>query len=252
MLAATSGGDQSDPGMHDLNGATFVCSWSGGKDACLALHRVVAAGGVPRSLICLAKEDGESTLTHGMPIQLVHEQADRLGLPLDVCAGSWHDYELVWAQALQRQRDAGVEAAVFGDLFITRHRDWERRVCRGLGLRPLNPLWKASPRALSNELFATHTRAVITCLLAEKLDKAFLGREITPALLSELEAAGVDPFGEHGEYHTLVIDADLFSAPVEATPVGDYLHDGYWHLDFGAGAPPEGSTAPRPRTGGIQ
>jgi uncharacterized protein (TIGR00290 family) len=238
--------------MRDLRGATFVCSWSGGKDACLAFHRAVAAGGVPGALICLARENGEATLTHGMPIALVRAQAERLGLPLDVCPGSWHDYELVWAQALRRQREAGVEAAVFGDLHITRHRDWERQVCRGLGLRPLHPLWKESSRVLAGELLATRTKALITCLLAERLDKSFLGREITSALLSELEAAGVDPFGEHGEYHTLVTHAALFSKPIEAAPTGEYLHDGHWYLDFGTGAPPAGSASPRPRTGGIQ
>ncbi len=238
--------------MRHLRGTTFVCSWSGGKDACLAFHRAVAAGGVPRALICLARENGAQTLTHGMPIALVRAQADRLGLPIDVCAGSWHDYELVWAQALQRQREAGVEAAVFGDLHITRHRAWERRICRGLGLLPLNPLWRESPRVLAAELFATHTKALIACLMAEKLDRVFLGREITPAVLNELEEAGVDPFGEHGEYHTLVTDSDHFSRPVDAAPTGEYLHDGYWYLDFGTGAPPPGSTAPHPRTGGIQ
>jgi uncharacterized protein (TIGR00290 family) len=237
--------------MRDLRGATFVCSWSGGKDACLAFHRAVAAGGVPRALICLAREDRRTTLTHGVPIDLVQAQADSLGLPLDVCAGSWHDYELVWAQALQRQVEAGVEAAVFGDLFIARHRDWERRVCRGLGLRPLNPLWKESPRVLADELFATRTTALITCLLAEKLDASYLGREITPALLNEVEAAGADPFGEHGEYHTLVVDAELFARPIDARPVGEFLHDGHWYLDFGAG-PPVKPAAPRPRSGGIQ
>ncbi|HOT24670.1 MAG TPA: adenine nucleotide alpha hydrolase [Thermoleophilia bacterium] len=237
--------------MHDLHGATFVCSWSGGKDACLAMHRAVAAGGVPRALICLAREDGKTTLTHGIPVSLVQAQADSLHLPLEICPGSWHMYESVWAQALQRQVAAGVQAAVFGDLFITRHRDWERRVCHNLGLRPLNPLWRESSRALANELFATHTKAVITCLLAEKLDPSYLGREVTPALLNEIEAAGVDPFGEHGEYHTLVLDTDLFAESIEAAPVGRYLHDGYWYLDFGDG-PPVGQTTPRPRTGGIQ
>lgn len=238
--------------MRDLRGATFVCSWSGGKDACLALHRAVAAGGVPQALICLAREDGEATLTHGVPIDLVRAQAERLGLPIDVCPGSWHDYALVWAQALRRRHEAGVEAAVFGDLHIVRHHQWELRVCRGLGLKPVHPLWKESPRALADELFATRTRAVITCLLAERLDKTYLGKEITPALLNELEAEGVDPFGEHGEYHTLVVDAARFSAPVDIAPVGEYLHDGHWYLDFGAGAPPAGFGPPRPRTGGIQ
>ena len=238
--------------MRDMRGVTFVCSWSGGKDACLAFHRAVTAGGVPRALVCLARESGEATLTHGMPIALVRAQAERLGLPLDVCPGSWHDYGLVWTQALQRQREAGVEAAVFGDLHITRHRDWERQICRGLGLRPLQPLWRQSSRALARELLATRTRALIACLMAERLDTSFLGQQITPALLKALEAAGVDPFGEHGEYHTLVTDSALFSSPIDAEPTGRYLYDGHWYLDFGTGAPPDRSTSPGPRTGGIQ
>jgi len=238
--------------VRDMHGATFVCSWSGGKDACLALHRAVAAGGVPAALLCLARPDGRTTLTHAIPVDLIQAHADRLGVPLEVCPGSWHDYELVWAQALQRRREAGVEAAVFGDLFIARHRAWERRVCKGLGLTPVHPLWKESPRALARELFATRTRAIITCVMAERLDKAFLGREITPALLNELEAAGADPFGERGEYHTIVVDAELFSAPVDAAWTGAYFHDGYWHLDFGDGGPPDVPEPSRPRLGGIQ
>lgn len=238
--------------MRDIRGAACVCSWSGGKDACLALHRAVAAGGVPVALVCLACEDGRATLTHGVPIDLVRAQAARLALPLDVCPCSWHDYEMVWAQALRRRRDAGAKVAVFGDLHIVRHRDWERRVCRDVGLSPFHPLWKESSRALAVELFATHTRALITCLLAERLDKRFLGREITAPLLSELDEAGVDPFGEHSEYHTLVVDSDLFSAPVDAVPVAEYFHDGHWYLDFGLGPRPADFGPERPRSGGIQ
>ncbi len=238
--------------MRDIRGAAFVCSWSGGKDACLALHRAVAAGGVPVALVCLARQDGQATLTHGVPVGLVRAQAESLGLPLDVCPSTWHDYEAVWAQALQRRRGAGAEVAVFGDLHIARHREWERRVCRDLGLVPVHPLWRKPTRTLAAELFATHTRAVITCLLAERLDRRFLGREITAPLLSELDEAGVDPFGEHGEYHTVVVDNDLFSAPVEAVPDGEYFHDGYWYLDFGLGPPPAAFAPPRPRSGGIQ
>ena len=237
--------------MRDLRGATFVCSWSGGKDACLALHRAVAAGGVPAALVCLARADGRATLTHGTPVDLIRAQAERLGLPIDVCPGTWHDYEVVWAQAMRRQAEAGIEAAVFGDLHIVHHHQWELRVCRGLGLQPLHPLWKESARALIAELSATRTRALITCLLADRLDKSYLGREISAELLGELDEAGIDPFGEHGEYHTLVVDAALFSRPIDATPVGEYLHDGHWYLDFGLGPPSEGF-GPRPRAGGVQ
>lgn len=30
-----------------LNGLPFFCSWSGGKDSCLALYQAVKAGGKP-------------------------------------------------------------------------------------------------------------------------------------------------------------------------------------------------------------
>ena len=63
--------------MRDLRGATFVCSWSGGKDACLAFHRAVEAGGVPTALVCLARADGLATLTHGVPIDLISTGPDR-------------------------------------------------------------------------------------------------------------------------------------------------------------------------------
>ena len=234
----------------DLKGVPFVCSWSGGKDSCLALHRAVADGGVLVSLLCLVREDGEETLGHALPVGVVRAHAERLGCRLELCATSWHDYEPRWTAALNRQRADGIDAVVFGDLHIALHRRWERDACTGPGLLPVWPLWKERTARLTAELLETRTRAVITCLRTDPLDVALLGRELDAGLLREIGEAGADPFGEYGEYHTAVVDAPLFSRPVELHPVGRYLDGGFWHLDFGV-APSRGAGVLRPADGGT-
>ena len=39
----------------------FVCSWSGGKDSCLAMHRAVRDGAMPICLITMCVESGDRT-----------------------------------------------------------------------------------------------------------------------------------------------------------------------------------------------
>ncbi len=233
-----------------LDGVPFACSWSGGKDSCLALHRAVAAGGVLVKLMCLVREDAEVTMGHALPGAVVRAQAERLGCALEVCATSWHDYEPAWTAALHRQRADGIEAVVFGDLFLAEHRRWERDACTGSGLRPVWPLWKERTSRLAAELLSTRTRAVIVCTRADPLDAGLLGRELDAGLLREIADSGADPFGERGEYHTVVVDAPLFSRPLEVLPGRRYLDGGFWRLDLGL-APPTGAGSLRPAGGGA-
>jgi diphthine-ammonia ligase len=84
---------------------------------------------------------------------------------------------------------------------------------------------------------ATGTRALVTSVACGSLDVTLLGRELDDAVFGEIAAAGADPFGERGEYHTLVVDAPLFSHPLPAPSSGRYRHGGYWYLDLGARPP---------------
>ena len=67
---------------------------------------------------------------------------------------------------------------------------------------------------------------------AARLDASFLGRELTQALVTDLEAAGADACGEAGEYHTMVTEAPLFTRPVPLAWDGRVWRDGHWILDF--------------------
>ncbi len=80
---------------------------------------------------------------------------------------------------------------------------------------------------------------MIICVHDKFLGQEFLGRFINRELLNDLPS-NVDPCGENGEYHTVVVDAPFFS---EAIPVskGEIVYKQYaasgkedpaWHTGF--------------------
>ena len=51
---------------------------------------------------------------------------------------------------------------------------------------------------------------MIVVVNKSKMPDCFLGRMMEMPLVEELEALGVDPCGENGEFHTFVYDGPLF------------------------------------------
>jgi uncharacterized protein (TIGR00290 family) len=232
VTRAEAAGEERGPrALPHLKGLPFVCSWSGGKDSCLAYHAAVRAGGVPRWLLCMADETGARTRSHALPVEFVHRQAAALGLPLMVRSATWEQYEDQFIAALRELAADGVRAGVFGDIDIEDHRAWEEKVCAAAGLAAFLPLWGMPRRGLLDEVFAAGIRATIVTTEARMLGDAFIGRELTPAVVDEIEAAGSDAAGELGEYHTAVTDAPLFVVPVPLRVRGATRAPDHWHAE---------------------
>ncbi len=215
-----------------LAGRRFFCSWSGGKDAYLALARAVAAGGRPAALLTMLHEDGSCSRGHGLPIELLEAQAAALGLPLATRATTWDAYEATYVAVLHELRAQGAEAGVFGDIDLEPHREWVERVCAEAGLACHLPLWQEPRRRLIDEFLAGGAQATVVAVDAARLDARFLGRRIGEALVADLEAAGADACGEEGEYHTMVTEAPLFARPVSLAWDGHVSRDGHLILAF--------------------
>ena len=67
-------------------------------------------------------------------------------------------------------------------------------------------------------------QATIVTTRAERLDARWLGRTLSIDMLSEFARLDVDPCGENGEYHTVVIDSPLFSEPLRLdTPLSNHV-----------------------------
>jgi diphthamide synthase (EF-2-diphthine--ammonia ligase) len=62
-------------------------------------------------------------------------------------------------------------------------------------------------------MIAAGTRAKLTCVDTEKLDRAFVGREFDEELLADFPEE-VDPCGERGEFHSFVYAGPMLKAVV--------------------------------------
>jgi diphthine-ammonia ligase len=226
--------------MGDGNsGKRLLCSWSGGKDSCLALWRAVRAGGCPDCLLTMLGEEGRVSRSHGLPRNLLEAQAARMGIPIAFRSASWPAYEAEFSGALREFRNRGITAAVFGDIDGEDHRDWCRRVCAGAGLAAEHPLWREPRRRLLEEFLAAGFAATIVVVAENKLGREWIGRVIDADAISDLEQAGVDPSGEAGEYHTAVTGGPLFRCPLGLPPPAPAFHEGYWFYRSPADWPAE-------------
>ncbi len=212
-------------------GSRFFCSWSGGKDSCLALHRIVQAGAGPGVLLTMLTEEGVRSRSHGLPVPLLMEQAACIGMPIVFRAASWKSYEDAFLEAVKDFKAKGVEHGVFGDIDLEPHRAWVERVCTAAGVEACEPLWKSERRGLLEEFIGGGYDATLVAVKDGVLDRTLLGRRLDMSLVDELVAAGVDASGEKGEYHTVVTDGPIFQRPLRIVKRESVLRDGYWFLD---------------------
>jgi diphthine-ammonia ligase len=219
-------------GIASLRGLRCLCSWSGGKDSCLALHRAQQAGARVEWLVSMLIEGGERSRSHGLRADLIRAQAQSLGLRLTTVAASWANYEARFIGALSELATEGIEAGIFGDIDGQEHLEWEHKVCAAAGLTAALPLWQGERLSLVEEFVAAGFSTRIVMVRDGVLPPDYLGRTLDLELAAELQGLGVDASGENGEFHTVVVDGPCFRRPLAIEPGERVLRDGCWFLDF--------------------
>jgi diphthine-ammonia ligase len=214
------------------SGTKCFCSWSGGKDSCLALHRSIRAGMSPSVLLTMLTEEGRRSRSHGLTVDVLEAQAASMGMRLVTKATSWNDYERNFLDEARRLKAEGVSAGVFGDIDLAEHRDWVEDVCSRAGVDAELPLWNVSRDELLEELVSLGFKAIVVSVKDGTLGKRWLGHTLDRNMIALFKSSGIDPSGEAGEYHTCVVDGPLFSSPVGLEQGISTLRDGYWFLDL--------------------
>src|SRR5204862_4710919 len=125
----------------------------------------------------------------------------------------------------------GITHVIFGAIMGNAHRAWDERVCAEHGLTPVLPIWGEPTRTLVGEFIESGSTAIIVTARAALLDESWLGRAITGEAVREFGTLGIVPGGELGEYHTLVTNTTLFSAPLEVELGIREMHSDCWALD---------------------
>lgn len=192
--------------------AKAAISWSGGKDACLALLRAREAGVDVVTFVTLCDENGASK-SHGLPPELIAAQVGRLaGSAWDVRVGA-QGYDEAFRDVLARLVASGHSQMVFGDIDLQAHRDWLEPRCHAAGIEPLFPLWGEPRNALAAEVLRRGIVARVVAVDLSRLPATLCGATYDQSFLTRLPA-GVCPCGEDGEFHTFVTDAPGMTAPV--------------------------------------
>ena len=215
-----------------LKTGSTLCSWSGGKDSCFALMQSIQQGFTPNVLLNVLNEKGRISRSHGIPSEILNRQAIAAGLPIHLISSSWQDYEKEFVNALiGLKTQYQLTHAVFGDIDLQDHRDWEEKVTATAGLIPLLPLWQKNRRDLVLEMIESGINTIIVSC-NQQMGKTFLGKQITPELVEQLESLGIDACGENGEFHTLVLNCPLFAEKLCVQVTQTLLHEHYWFAEL--------------------
>jgi len=117
------------------------------------------------------------------------------------------------------KREFSLEGVYTGALASVYQKSRVERVCAGLGLKCVSPLWGIDPEAHLRRLARDKFSAIMVGVSALGLDEGWLGRELDGPAIDELVALG-RKFKFHaglegGEGETFVVDAPLFSKRLE-------------------------------------
>ena len=220
----------------------MLLSWSGGKDAAWALYRLRQRRDVRVvGLVTTLTEGYERVAMQGIRRDLLLAQAEACGLPV---FEAWMPqradnatYEASHVAALDRARGQwpGLRDIAFGDLYLADIRAYREALCARHGWVAHFPIFDPAPghtTRTAQAMFAAGLRAVLTCVDTTQLDGAMSGRAFDAALLGDLPP-GCDPCGENGEFHTLVCEGPMFSAPLRVARGERVLReDRFLYTDF--------------------
>jgi uncharacterized protein (TIGR00290 family) len=222
-----------------------VMSWSGGKDSAVALHELLKDGQYDIvALLTTVSEEFRRITHHGVREELLEEQANAIGIPLDKVylpsgesGGCTNEvYEAIMQRAMTAYQVREVLTVAFGDLFLQDLREWREANLAKLGMSGLFPIWQRDTAELAREVIGSGYKAYLSCVEG-RVGAGFVGRAYDAKLLDDLPS-GVDPCGENGEFHSFVCDGPIFRKPVEVQVGEIVVRDGRYYADL----LPRGST----------
>jgi len=205
-----------------------ACSWSSGKDSCLACYKAINEGYKVSHLVnFISKEYGRVSF-HGIEANLVQLQAEAIEIPLLQKETTKDRYEQEFKETVKSLIPNGVEGMVFGDIYLQEHKDWVERVCGDLGIKPIMPLWGKDTERIMLEFIDTGFKAIVVSAKSDLFDDEWIGGKVDRGFLRYLQDKNIDACGENGEFHTLVVDGPLFRKKIVITESKPILREGFW------------------------
>ena len=188
--------------------------FSGGKDSLYAVQLVEKQGVNVDHLITLLP-----TLPwpspHAENLESLKILAKSMGKHLTIV--DCHKEEAL----VEALKSLNVDALVAGDIDVEAHVTAFEAVCKKIGIELLEPIYGRDTSELFDEIFGSGFKALITGVNLKDLDEEWLGFVISEETGAEFlsKIGKVDPLGENGEFHTLVLECPLYSKSFKVASV---------------------------------
>jgi len=153
--------------------------FSGGKDSCLALRKVLEQGHEVLFLLSVITETRDSFMFHKPEINLLKKQADELGIELIIQKSKGEkEKELKDLKKLMLKVSRKVEGIVVGGIASNYQGSRVKKICEELGLKFIAPLLKYDSDRLWSELIEEGFEVILTKISCEGIGREWLGKAI--------------------------------------------------------------------------
>ena len=213
-----------------------LLSWSSGKDSAWALYILRQDPTVEVvGLFSVLNERFNRVSMHSTRANLLYRQAEAVGLAFhtinlpDPCTNE--QCAAIMGEFVFECAAKGTECIAFGDLFLEDVRQYREKQLKGTGIEPLFPLWRIPTAKLARWMLDAGLEAYVSSVDLKKLPASFVGRQWSTDLLKDLPVE-IDPCGENGEMHTIVVGGPMFEKRIEVS-VGDIVQrNGFAYADI--------------------
>jgi diphthine-ammonia ligase len=165
--------------------------FSGGKDSCLALHKVLKEGHEISYLLNISPDNPDSFMFHKPYLDLLGAQADQLGIELVVGGSAGEkEKELEDLERLIEGIRENVGGVAVGGIASSYQGERIKKICEKLGLEFLAPLWDYSSEDVWRELLKEGFEVVLTKVSCDGLGKEWLGEVIDRGRVEKLKKLG--------------------------------------------------------------
>lgn len=210
---------------------SYLASWSGGKDGCFACYEAMRQGHQITHLVNFITQGHNRVRFHGTDTKLVQLQSQAIGIPLLQKETAWNRYEQEFKKAVRSLIPKGITGMVFGDIYLQEHLDWVERVCGDIGIEAVLPLWGRNTKEIVADFIDNGFEAVIVSAKSDLIDREWMGRNVDMDFINYLSERDIDPCGENGEYHTLVVNGPIFKSRIEIEQGKVVQRNNHWLLD---------------------
>jgi diphthine-ammonia ligase len=186
-----------------------VVSLSGGKDSMYALYAALKKG-LNVNYLLFITTGSKAHLSNRWLLKLVSES---LGIPAVTVGGTMSEIR----RALKKLK---TDTLVTGVMTTPEHIDYYQEICDPIKVKHYAPLWGRNPLIALEEMKQLGFRMLVVGVDSSMASsKDWLGKELDDEMLREIERLERDqrmnPIGEQGEYHTLVLDCPIYKKTIK-------------------------------------